>query len=56
MQVWSPATGFFAYSSENMIVVEDLLTRKQRYLAAHSKVGCPYHTAHRLLPRAQTET
>mmetsp|Transcript_2561 Transcript_2561/g.6727 ORF Transcript_2561/g.6727 Transcript_2561/m.6727 type:complete len:950 (+) Transcript_2561:248-3097(+) len=35
--VWSPATGFFAYSSENMIVVEDLLTRKQRYLAAHSK-------------------
>ncbi|GFR42731.1 hypothetical protein Agub_g3650 [Astrephomene gubernaculifera] len=38
---WRPETGLFAYSIEEMVVLEHLATREQRYLRAHTRsLGC----------------
>ncbi|KAH9513092.1 WD repeat-containing protein 90 [Bulinus truncatus] len=39
--VWHPETGFFAYTSGCVIVVEDLSTREQKHLIGHTEeVSC----------------
>lgn len=35
--VWDPATGFFAYVANNLVVIEDLSTGRQSFLRHHSQ-------------------
>lgn len=35
--VWDPDTGLFAYGVDTLVVVEDLATRRQRYLRYHAQ-------------------
>ncbi|GMH37358.1 hypothetical protein BSKO_05231 [Bryopsis sp. KO-2023] len=38
--VWDADTGFFAYSADNIVVVEHLQSRKQTFLSNHSQQVC----------------